>query len=33
MNSKIPARGEYLRVIMAEINRIISHMYFLAILH
>jgi NADH-quinone oxidoreductase subunit D len=32
MQNKIPPRGEYLRVIMAELNRIISHMYFLAIL-
>ena len=31
MNSKIPSRGQYLRVIMSEINRIISHMYFIAI--
>ncbi|MDA4128567.1 MAG: NADH-quinone oxidoreductase subunit D [Thaumarchaeota archaeon] len=31
MNNKIPPRAEYLRVIMAELNRIISHMYFLAI--
>jgi NADH-quinone oxidoreductase subunit D len=31
MNNKVPARGEYLRVIMAEVNRIISHMYFLSI--
>jgi NADH-quinone oxidoreductase subunit D len=31
MGNKIPPRAEYLRVIMAELNRIISHMYFLAI--
>ncbi len=32
MGSKIPPRAEYLRVIMAEFNRIISHEYFLGIL-
>ncbi len=32
MDSKIPTRGEYLRVIMAELNRIISHQYFLGII-
>jgi len=32
MNNRIPARGEYLRVIMAECNRIISHMYFLGLM-
>ena len=32
MNSKIPPRAEYLRVIMAELNRIISHEYYLGIL-
>jgi len=32
MGNKVPPRGEYLRVIMAELNRIISHMYFLGIL-
>ncbi len=31
MNNKIPPRGQYLRVIMAEINRIVSHMYFIGI--
>jgi NADH-quinone oxidoreductase subunit D len=31
MNNKIPPRAEYLRVIMAEMNRIISHMYFIGI--
>ena len=31
MNNKIPPRAQYLRVIMSETNRIISHMYFLAI--
>ena len=31
MNNKVPVRGEYLRVIMSECNRIISHMYFLGI--
>jgi len=31
MNNKIPPRSQYLRVIMSEINRIISHMYFLSI--
>jgi NADH-quinone oxidoreductase subunit D len=32
MNNKVPARGEYLRVIMSECNRIISHMYFIGIM-
>ena len=32
MNNKIPPRAEYLRVIMAELNRIISHEYYLGIL-
>ncbi len=32
MGSQIPKRAEYIRVIMAEINRIISHEYFLGIL-
>jgi NADH-quinone oxidoreductase subunit D len=32
MKNKVPRRGEYLRVIMSEINRIISHMYFLGIM-
>jgi NADH-quinone oxidoreductase subunit D len=31
MGNKIPPRAQYLRVIMAELNRIISHMYFLGI--
>ncbi len=31
MNNKVPVRGEYLRVIMCEVNRIISHMYFIGI--
>src|SRR6267143_1312305 len=31
MKNKIPPRGEYLRIIMAEINRIVSHMYFIGI--
>jgi len=31
MGNKVPPRGKYLRVIMAELNRIISHMYFLSI--
>ncbi|MGD0318149.1 MAG: NADH-quinone oxidoreductase subunit D [Nitrososphaerales archaeon] len=31
MGNKVPDRGQYLRVIMSEINRIISHMYFIAI--
>ena len=31
MGNKVPVRGQYLRVIMAELNRIISHMYFLGI--
>jgi NADH-quinone oxidoreductase subunit D len=31
MGHKIPPRAEYLRVIMAEFNRIISNMYYLAI--
>jgi len=31
MGNKVPPRGKYLRVIMAELNRIISHMYFLGI--
>jgi NADH-quinone oxidoreductase subunit D len=31
MNNKIPLRAQYLRVLMSEINRIISHMYFLSI--
>jgi len=32
MNNNVPARGEYLRVIMSEANRIISHMYFFGIM-
>ncbi|MDV3278581.1 MAG: NADH-quinone oxidoreductase subunit D [Nitrososphaerales archaeon] len=32
MNTTVPVRGEYLRVIMSECNRIISHMYFLGIM-
>ena len=32
MSNKIPPRAEYLRVIMAELNRIISHEYYLGIL-
>jgi NADH-quinone oxidoreductase subunit D len=32
MNNRIPPRAEYLRVIMAEFNRIISHEYYLGIL-
>ncbi|HME19105.1 MAG TPA: NADH-quinone oxidoreductase subunit D [Nitrososphaerales archaeon] len=31
MGNVVPPRAQYLRVIMSEINRIISHMYFLAI--
>jgi NADH-quinone oxidoreductase subunit D len=31
MSNKVPPRAKYLRVIMAELNRIISHMYFLSI--
>ncbi len=31
MNNKVPPRGEYLRVMMAEFNRIISNMYYLGI--
>lgn len=31
MGNKVPPRGQYLSVIMAELNRIISHMYFLGI--
>jgi NADH-quinone oxidoreductase subunit D len=31
MNNKVPPRGQYLRVIMAEFNRIISNMYYLGI--
>ncbi|HXW38005.1 MAG TPA: NADH-quinone oxidoreductase subunit D [Nitrososphaerales archaeon] len=31
MNNKVPVRGEYLRVIMSEMNRIISHMYYIGI--
>ncbi len=32
MNSTVPPRAQYLRTIMSEANRIISHMYFLGIL-
>lgn len=32
MNNKIPARAEYLRIIAAELDRIISHEYYLGIL-
>jgi len=32
MNNNVPPRAQYLRVIMAECNRIISHMYFLGIM-
>ncbi|MDP7444741.1 MAG: NADH-quinone oxidoreductase subunit D [Candidatus Poseidoniia archaeon] len=31
MNLKIPERGQYIRVIMAELNRIIAHLYYFAI--
>jgi NADH-quinone oxidoreductase subunit D len=31
MGNKVPERAQYLRVIMCEANRIISHMYFLGI--
>jgi len=31
MSNKVPPRAEYLRVLMAEFNRIISNMYYLAI--
>src|SRR3989442_8772195 len=31
MGNKIPPRAEYLRIIMAELNRIISHMYYIGI--
>ena len=32
MNNKVPPRAQDLRVIMSELNRIISHMYFFGIL-
>jgi NADH-quinone oxidoreductase subunit D len=32
MNLEVPERGQYIRVIMAELNRIIAHLYFMAIL-
>ena len=32
MNNNVPIRAQYLRVIMSEANRIISHMYFLGIM-
>jgi NADH-quinone oxidoreductase subunit D len=31
MNLKVPERAEYIRVVMAELNRIIAHLYYLAI--
>ena len=31
MSNKVPPRGQYLRVIMSEANRIISNMYFISI--
>jgi NADH-quinone oxidoreductase subunit D len=31
MGNKVPPRGEYLRVLMAEMNRIISHEYYIGI--
>jgi len=32
MNIVVPERGQYIRVLMAEINRIIAHLYYLAIM-
>ncbi len=32
MNNNVPPRAEYLRTIMSEANRIISHMYFIGIM-
>jgi NADH-quinone oxidoreductase subunit D len=32
MNNNVPIRAQYLRMIMSEANRIISHMYFLGIM-
>lgn len=31
MNLEVPERGQYIRVIMAELNRIIAHLYYFAI--